>query len=392
MELRSQNTPLKTWLIIAGIAAGLFIIFNLAIPAMPTDPFIKTYIIQPILWLAIIAVIWILPRYSPIAGLRNKTRFIRFGLMFGLCQIAFLVIGGLFSSFGQSPYSFKPISIITNLFYTGSMLAGMEISRSWLINHLARRRLFLALILVALLYTLLTIPFYRITGIKAEIESIPFIGGNLLPAFAENLLATQLALFAGPVAAIAYRGVIEIFWWFSPVLPNLPWVFKAIIGVGAPVAGMVIATGMYNNITSRHPSRKKTQEGFPAGWILTSVFAVLAIWFSVGLLPFQPALIASGSMQPTFNTGDVVIVAKMPAEKIDNGDIIIYRVSEKMDIVHRVVNIEKQGSKLYFTTRGDANEAEDPEPVLGENVIGKVMLSIPKIGWIAIRIKNLLYQ
>ncbi|MFA7179509.1 MAG: signal peptidase I, partial [Dehalococcoidales bacterium] len=131
---------------------------------------------------------------------------------------------------------------------------------------------------------------------------------------------------------------------------------------------------------------------FPAGWVFTSVFAVMAIWFSVGLFPFQPSVIASGSMQPTFNTGDIVMVAKMPAEKIDNGDIIVYRASETMDIVHRVVDIEKKGSSLVFTTRGDAYKFNDPEPVLGENVIGKVIFSIPKIGWVAIKIKNLIYQ
>lgn len=392
MQLRSHSVPLKIWLVITGIVAGLFIIFNLAMPALTADPFIKTYIIQPFIWLGVIFIIWLLPRYTPIAGHRSRNRFVSFALMFGFCHVAFLLIGGLFSSFGQSPYSFKPASIIINLVYAGTMLAGMEISRAWLINQLARKRLLLALILVASLYTLLTIPFERVASITAEAGSIPFIGGTLLPAFTESLLTTQLALFAGPLAAICYRGMLEAFWWFSPVLPNLPWVFKAIIGVGVPIAGMVVGTGIYNNIANRHANRKKSREGFPAGWVFTSVFAVMAIWFSVGLFPFQPSVIASGSMQPTFNTGDIVMVAKMPAEKIDNGDIIVYRASETMDIVHRVVDIEKKGSSLVFITRGDAYKFNDPEPVLGENVIGKVIFSIPKIGWVAIKIKNLIYQ
>jgi hypothetical protein len=44
-----------------------------------------------------------------------------------------------------------------------------------------------------------------------------------------------------------------------------------------------------------------------------------------------------------------------------------------------------------FVTKGDANDSPDSEPVLGANVAGKVIFTIPKVGWIAVGVKNWLF-
>ena len=392
MDIKVRNASPAKWLLILGIVAGLFIIFNLALPLLAISSFVKTYVIQPLLWLLLAGLVFFLPRYTPAAGLRNRKYFIQIGLMLGAFHAIVLVIGGLFARFGYSPYSFTFQSIITNLFFVSCMLIGMELSRAWLVNRMAGGRVFLTITAIALVYTFLSIPFAQLTRIQPDVGSIPFINATLLPSFAENLLATQIALFGGPLAALAYRGILQAFWWFSPVLPDLPWVIKALIGVGVPVLGMVWVNSTYIEKVSRNPRRRNSDQGFPAGWIGVSVFAVIAVWFSIGLLPVQPSLIGSGSMSPAINTGDVVIVAKIPASNIHEGDVIQFRVTRTLDVVHRVTGVTRDGGSLYFTTKGDANALADPEQVLADNVVGKVVYTVPKVGWLAIHIKNFVFQ
>jgi signal peptidase len=267
------------------------------------------------------------------------------------------------------------------------MLVGMELSRAWLITRLGRKHTLLAVAFVAVLYTLLTLPLVRITGLRPELASITYVNSTVLPTLAESMLASFLALLGGPLAAIAYRGILQAFWWFCPILPNLPWAFKGLIGVVVPIVGLVVANTLRTS-RPRHRQARRERGGSLAGWVVTTIIAVVIIWFAVGLFPVQPTTIISGSMRPNLDVGDVVIIAKVSADTIEPGDIIQFREAEGVTTVHRVVEVREIEGKRVFITQGDGNRAPDPDPVLTDNVVGKVILNIPKIGWAAIAVKE----
>ncbi len=213
------------------------------------------------------------------------------------------------------------------------------------------------------------------------------MGSAVLPSLAENLLATLLALLAGPFASIAYRGIIQAFWWFSPILPNLDWSLKGLIGVVVPVIGLLVVRGFYVSQTQRAKARRSSGN-LQVGWIVTAVISVALIWFSVGLFPIHPALVGSGSMSPIMDAGDIVLISKVPGSAIKVGDIIEFKTTERINIMHRVIAIEETGGEKYFVTKGDANSASDPDPVIPENVVGKVLFTLRKVGWIAVLVKG----
>jgi len=388
MDITVRGRASHNWWLVLGMLITIYCVINLVLPLLPISGFARSYVVQPILWGLLAWAILALPRYRPAAKLNLKNDFILLAFMLGFFQVLFVVIAGLFSGFGKSPYSFTPTGILTNLFFVGSMLVGMELSRAWLINHLGRRHVFLSLAFVGLLYTLLSVPLNQLTGLKPELESITFLNSSLLPSLAENLLASLLALLAGPLAAIAYRGMLQGFWWFCPVLPDLSWAFKGLIGVAVPIVGLVVVNSFYSAKTSRGKPRRGAKEGFPVGWIITSIICVVIIWFSVGLFPFHPSLVASGSMRPVMYAGDVVIIAKVPADVIKEGDIIQFRKAEKITVMHRVIEIQETEEAKYFITKGDDNDEPDTEPVIPQNVVGKHVLTIPKIGWASIVVKS----
>jgi len=387
MDTSLRDDPRYNWWLVLSLLAAIYCLINLVLPHVPIDSFARTYVIQPILWGLLAWAILVLPRYRSAGGLRVKAAIIRLALMIGFFQVLLYVIGGLFSSFGTSPYSFTPKGIVTNLVFVGSMLVGMELSRAWLINRLGKKHTFLAVAFVAVLYTLLSLPLARITGLRLELTSITYLNSTVLPALAESLLASFLALLGGPVAAIAYRGILQAFWWFCPILPNLPWAFKGLIGVVAPVVGLVVANTLRTS-RPRHRQARREGEGSLAGWVVTTIVAVAIIWFAVGLFPVHPTTVISGSMSPTLDVGDVVIIAKVSADIIKPGDIIQFREAEGVTTVHRVVKIREIEGKRVFITQGDANSEPDFNPVIPENVVGKAVFDIPKIGWAAIAVKK----
>lgn len=84
------------------------------------------------------------------------------------------------------------------------------------------------------------------------------------------------------------------------------------------------------------------------------------------------ANVLSGSMEPTFSKGALLIVKKSDA--IQKGDIVVYQ-SESELIVHRVISID--GDQVQ--TQGDANNVADP--VFDKTQIkGVVILWIPGLG------------
>ena len=94
--------------------------------------------------------------------------------------------------------------------------------------------------------------------------------------------------------------------------------------------------------------------------------------------------VQSGSMSPTILTGNLVVV--MPQQDYQVNDVVTIRGENdpKVSVTHRIVEIsEDKDLKLTsYRTKGDANNAPDPELVRKERVIGKAMFQIPYLGYV----------
>jgi signal peptidase len=378
--------------LLVGLLASIYLIINLVLPHIGLNPQITTYLIQPLLWGTVIAAVKFMPEYRPLGKNSKKSVFVQFAVGMAGIQILLYIIGGLFSGFGKSPSSFTPLGISENIFYVGMMLVGMELSRAWLVTQFGKKNTFLILLFATLLFTFLSIPLRQITGFQLRITSSNQVISSWLPLLAENLAASLLVLMAGAEASLAFRGLLAAFWWLCPILPNLDWAIKGLIGTVIPIIGIVAINNYYAQQASRVKSGKRMRNAsMPAGWILTTVLAVAIVWFAVGVFPIKPFLVPSGSMVPVINPGDVVIVVPVQTDAIKVGEIIEYRnVKENINIVHRVIAITGNASNLSFITKGDANGSPDPDPVSPQAVIGREIIVIPKIGWISIAVKKLL--
>lgn len=98
---------------------------------------------------------------------------------------------------------------------------------------------------------------------------------------------------------------------------------------------------------------------------------------------YQMYVVLSGSMNPAFDTGSLAFVRPINPREIRVGDIITFKGASGSAILttHRVVEINNHDG-LTFTTRGDANNVNDPNPVSAANVVGKVHGAVPYIGYL----------
>ncbi|MFQ5999496.1 MAG: signal peptidase I [Candidatus Bathyarchaeia archaeon] len=126
--------------------------------------------------------------------------------------------------------------------------------------------------------------------------------------------------------------------------------------------------------------------------VLIIVIVVLSVFFTYLGLQFFLAtnkplvIVASGSMSPALEVGDIVIVQGVPATEIKVGDIIVFEEPNRNELtVHRVIEIEtKEDGTIFFTTKGDANPIQDTSSVDSSLVHGRVINRIPYLGYIAI--------
>jgi len=354
------------------------------------------YALPTICWatLALIT-IYVVGGLAKIRSWTNK-RIAIMALLASVFQIFILIDAGLISKFGTSPLSFAPAGIAINLIVVSSTLLGMELSRGYLTKNLNRKNPTLVVAAITILYTFANVSIFALINFQDPLTYTKFMGENFLPILTENLLATYLALISGPIASLAYRAPLQAFQWFSPILPDLPWGYTALIGVMTPTIGFIainMATTQRDLTKAgirtpriRTPKLKRSQKS-TKGWLIISVFLVLTVWTSTGLFGFYPTIVASGSMRPTMEVGDISIVVSTNPSNIQIGDIIQYWQGEEMDL-HRVVEIRQTESGKEFITQGDANNAPDSTPVYAEQIRGKLIFSIPKVGWVSIALKE----
>lgn len=101
------------------------------------------------------------------------------------------------------------------------------------------------------------------------------------------------------------------------------------------------------------------------------------------LFGYQFKTVLSGSMEPAFKTGSLIVVEKVKdVRNLTENDVITFRQDEKNVITHRIVEVVKQGDNIFYRTKGDNNEEADMNPVMTQNVVAKYSgITIPLIGY-----------
>lgn len=116
---------------------------------------------------------------------------------------------------------------------------------------------------------------------------------------------------------------------------------------------------------------------------ISLLFIAVAIGFGALIAPIdgnKALIVRSGSMEPIIAVGSLITAKPQP--KYNIGDVVAFKdtIKSSVFVTHRIVNKKEQNGKIYFQTKGDANEEPDFNFVPAENIVGRANISIPSVG------------
>ncbi len=127
--------------------------------------------------------------------------------------------------------------------------------------------------------------------------------------------------------------------------------------------------------------------------VIVLIGMVLALPLFFGTRTYPLAVVAGNSMYPALQNGDMVLFSAVNQQNIANGTIIVFVQSDtgitaldsllKPIIIHRVVGsfLQADGT-LYYLTKGDNNNFNDPSAVAANHVLGVPAQVVPKAGFL----------
>jgi len=267
-----------------------------------------------------------------------------------------------------------------NILCIGSVLALMEWVRNYIINRVKKKYMILFSVIVVFVFSLYRLNLRMVLSLETWPQIVEYIGEYALPEIMVNVLLTYMVYIGGAYPSIIYMVLTSIPVWVIPVLPNMKWITRAFVGIMPPAAFMLVIRQIYKKQTKEVKLRDQKHES-PLAWIITSVVSISLIWFAVGVFPIFPTVILTGSMKPGVNPGDVAIIEKSDGGNLKVGDVIQYWTGD-IFIMHRIISID--GSSGKYQTKGDNNSSPDAKLIGAEQVRGKMVGVIPKIGMISI--------
>lgn len=370
---------MKKVLIMYGLLVVYFLIDTFIL--IPMNIPVYTDLIKPLSWLSIAGICFYLSLDAGlrIKGARDKTQSLIISL---IVYIILYFLLGLIFGFEKTPYAKNLLSILKNLWSFGSIIICQEIVRESIIKEDKKR--ILNFVLVTFIFIILNMNFSNFSNNFSDFKTtFIFVSATVIPLIMESAILTYLVYTGGVRNGIIYRAFLTIPPFIVPIIPDLDWFATSVIGVTLPIAVFIYLNYIHVYRSERLTKRERKKYN-PAIYVPIFVFIALAAGFVIGLFKYQPVAVVSGSMSPTFNRGDAVVIKKLNTQEKDKlkiGDIIQF-VSGTKYVIHRITDIgnDEYGNKL-FTTKGDYNNANDVDKVHLKDVKGKVSFVVPYIGY-----------
>lgn len=127
-----------------------------------------------------------------------------------------------------------------------------------------------------------------------------------------------------------------------------------------------------------------------AGWLLAGFSGALLLVVAAALLLGDRAVVVlSGSMEPVFSPGDVLIERSIEPRQVEIGQVVTFHEpgTDRM-LTHRVRKIEARGPNLVFTTKGDADNGVQRWAIGPGGQLGQPVGRIPAVGRVVMLAKT----
>ncbi len=345
-----------------------------------------TYLINPAFFI-ILALILKYTIVSPYKTKKYKKSIMYYIIITIFAYVVIYLISGLLSTYGKNPYANSFKGIILNLYSVGLVIVCKEYIRYKLINNVFKKDRKLIFTFIVFAFSMEDIVITTLINSSNIYYLFKTVFSIIIPSILRNCLFTYIDIYTDYMPAIVYQILYYLMLWIPPILPNSPWVFYSVLDILFPVVLLLYCIFEVSSRDKMH-IYQMSKPIEPKGMIPITATVVIAIWFAIGIFPIKPIGVASGSMKPVINVGDLVLIKKCNANSIEINDIIEYK-RENYSVIHRVIDKYDKGGEKFFITKGDNNDSSDGEPISEKNLKGKVIAKIPYIAYPTIWINAL---
>lgn len=308
--------------------------------------------------------------------------------------ISFLIIMyglGLIKGYVKSPYSYKLLVFLKNIIPIIITIIFEELLRYNLLLKSKNTKIY-KIISFILFYTLDIFIISQLYNLNDRESILEMITVGAIPLIFENIMLTDFSSEYGYNPCIGYKLCIRLYSYIMPITPDLDIYIKSIIMLFIPILTRFIV-----NIQFKHKKKTKMLDikendylsKLLSGLVISLVIILIALCSN--LFSFWIAVVGSGSMEPTINIGDAVIIdkrVKKNMSKLKVNDVIVFKIKNKI-YTHRIVEIKEENNTYSYKTKGDRiGNAIDSWNVTEENIIGKVKYKISYVGYPTIWLNN----
>ena len=265
---------------------------------------------------------------------------------------------GLFIGFSRNIYSINMTNLINNIVPLIILIPIAEIYR-YIINNKIKNNYWL-LSLSVLAFSMIDVTFTLSAINFNDFYSIlKTFGLFILPSIAKNFMLTYISFKVSYKPNIIYRYLIEIPKYILPIIPNFGAYIESVIYFTFPILVFIM---IYNNFKKREKviiSSKKNKRS-KIIYTIAILLIVIMVGLTSGYFKYQAIVIATGSMTPNINKGDIVIVEKLNEKEILNlkkshiGYYLIDKGKEELlsNLINKKVSFmsNKTKAKLYVST------------------------------------------
>ncbi len=329
--------------------------------------------------------------YYLIGFRKNKSRFDKDIIltMFIYVFVYYLItyLSGLIIGFTRNIYSLNILSILKNIAPLILSITLTEFLR-YIINSQIKEKKWL-LFLSAVVFTLIdSFLIIKVTDYTDFYKILNNFGLFVLPNLSKSILLTFLSIKSSYKPCLIYRYLMEIPKYILPIIPNFGNYLESILYILVPMLIFISIFNIFDRLKHKKITLNKQNSFEKFSYMLLSTFLILLICTSSGLFKYRTFVIATGSMTPNINKGDMVIVEKLSDDEKNNlneGDIIAFNMDDKV-VVHRIIKKYITSNGIFYNTKGDNNNSPDGYLLDIDNIVGLEKFKIRYIGYPTIAI------
>lgn len=118
-------------------------------------------------------------------------------------------------------------------------------------------------------------------------------------------------------------------------------------------------------------------------WAIIGLLLVPFVAYGLStILPvYDSFIVTSGSMEPEILTGSIIYVKNTDPSAIQVNDTITFQ-SDDHFTTHKVIERQEGVRGYSYRTKGVANEKPDPGWITEDQLVGKVVFSVPYLGYL----------